>query len=141
MELAGVLMSQAFTIDLSDTTVRYLEMIAASSQQSLEQIVRQSIEGNLPPRIPSESPKLKAELQRMQQLSVRALRTVAGSEISSAEQQRHLELLEKNSEGTISDLERQELQKLRTEADELMLRKAYAWALLRWRGFPLPSSH
>lgn len=134
-------MSQTFTIDLPDTTVKYLEMIAASSKQSLEQIVRQSIEGNLPPRIPSESPKLKAELQQMQHLSVRALRNVANAEIPSSQQQRHFELLDKNSEGTISELERQELQKLRTEADELMLRKAYAWALLRWRGFPLPSPH
>ncbi|MFN8441658.1 MAG: hypothetical protein U0175_12845 [Caldilineaceae bacterium] len=134
-------MSQTFTINLPDTTVKYLEMIAASSQQSLEQIVRQSIEGNLPPKIPSESPKLKAELLQMQQLSVRSLRTIANAEISSSQQQRHLELLDKNSEGNISELERQELQKLRTEADELMLRKAYAWALLRWRGFPLPSPH
>ena len=131
-------MSQTFSVDLSDTVIQHLKMIAASSQQPIEQIVRQSIEGNLPPQLPNGSPKLKAELIRMQQLPIRDLRTIAHSEISSVQQQRHVELLEKNSDGSITDLERQELQRLRIEADELMLRKAYAWALLRWRGFPLP---
>lgn len=49
-------------------------------------------------------------------------------------QQRHLVLLEKNRTGSMTPEERQELADLRVEADRLMVRKAYAWAILRWRG-------
>jgi hypothetical protein len=35
--------------------------------------------------------------------------------------------------------ERQELRKLGEKADKLMLKKAYAWALLRWRGYRIPA--
>ena len=47
-------------------------------------------------------------------------------------------LLEKNSAGTLSAVEQEELATLRLAADRLMLRKAYAWAVLRWRGQPVP---
>jgi hypothetical protein len=39
----------------------------------------------------------------------------------------------------ITSAERAELAVLREQADQLMLRKAYAWALLRWRGYPMPA--
>jgi hypothetical protein len=47
-------------------------------------------------------------------------------------------LLEKNREAKISAEEAKELRALRLVADRLMLRKAYAWALLRWQGHPVP---
>jgi hypothetical protein len=47
-------------------------------------------------------------------------------------------LLEKNK-GEITSEERLELAELRIEADRLMLRKAYAWAVLRWRGQSIPA--
>jgi hypothetical protein len=34
--------------------------------------------------------------------------------------------------------EQQELMLLRQAADQLMLQKAYAWAVLRWRGYRVP---
>jgi hypothetical protein len=39
----------------------------------------------------------------------------------------------------LSGEERQELTGFREAADQLMLRKAYAWSLLRWRGQRVPS--
>jgi hypothetical protein len=50
-----------------------------------------------------------------------------------------VELLRKNEEGELSAAERQELTRLLEAADQLMLRKAYAWSLLRWRGQRVPS--
>jgi len=47
--------------------------------------------------------------------------------------------LEKNQNGSITPEERQELSHLRLAADRLMVRKAYAWSLLRWRGIPIPA--
>jgi hypothetical protein len=47
-------------------------------------------------------------------------------------------LLDKNADETISESERLELTQLRVESDRMMLRKAHAAALLRWRGHQLP---
>jgi hypothetical protein len=43
-------------------------------------------------------------------------------------------LLQKNQEQTLSNTERTELTALRVEDDRLMLHKAQAAAILRWRG-------
>jgi hypothetical protein len=50
----------------------------------------------------------------------------------------HQELLDKNAEEMLTDTERAELIQLRKKADRLMLRKAHAIALLRWRGYTIP---
>jgi hypothetical protein len=59
--------------------------------------------------------------------------------VSLAQQEHHLALLEKNSASEITSSEQNELAALRLAADRLMLRKAYAWAVLRWLGHPAPS--
>ena len=46
-------------------------------------------------------------------------------------------LLERNKSNLLTDAEKLELAKLRTEADRFMLRKAHAATLLRWRGHDL----
>ena len=55
------------------------------------------------------------------------------------QQARHQQLLEKNASGTLTPAEPRELAALRTSADRMMLRKAYAVAVLRWRGQPIPA--
>jgi len=47
-------------------------------------------------------------------------------------------LPDKNAEGTISEAESEKLKSLRTESDRLMLLRAHAVALLRWRGYQIP---
>lgn len=131
-------MTQSLTITLSDPIYRYLQEVAVNTQQPLEQVVQQSIAGNLPPRLPDAPRELQVELLAMQQLSVQQLRTIAESQISPQEQQLHLALLEKNSSSTMTGEERRQLEALRSAADRLTVRKAYAWALLRWRGVSLP---
>jgi len=46
--------------------------------------------------------------------------------------------LDKNANGALTSAERDELTRLRHEADRFMLHKAHAAALLRWRGHQLP---
>lgn len=67
------------------------------------------------------------------------LRQIAESQVLPAQVARHLELLEKQQQRQLTPTERSELAELRTQADHLMVRKAYAWALLRWHGVPLPT--
>jgi len=131
-------MSHALTIHLSDSLFLYLQEMATRSQQPLEQLVQQSLVGNLPPRLPTASPILTATLLAMQKASVQELRQIADSQLPVQHQQRHFELLDQNAQAVLTPVEQQELAELRQAADELMLRKAYAWALLRWLGYPLP---
>jgi hypothetical protein len=113
--------------------------MAQEIDQSLETIVLTSITGNLPPSLDDLPTDLREELRALQTLDDDALWAVARSELPPA-QQTHLKvLLAHNSAGALADSEQEELNRMGEEIDRLNLRKAQAYALLRWRGFPLPS--
>ncbi len=82
---------------------------------------------------------MQDELIALQTLTEDELWAVARSIIDPVQQRRYEYLLRKNSRGTLTQHEREELERLGQEADHLTLRKAYAYALLRWRGYPLPT--
>lgn len=132
-------MTISLTIDLSPSVYAYLQDVATLTNQSIERIVQMSISGNLPPRISDALPEMQESLLAMQSLSIEELQAIAFSEVSEKEQQRHVDLLSKNADGTITTDERSELSSLRIAADQLMVRKAHAWALLRWHGQPVPT--
>jgi hypothetical protein len=48
-------------------------------------------------------------------------------------------LLEKNQEEDLTGDEREKLMAFQAVCDRLMLRKAYAWLMLCWRGYPIPA--
>ena len=75
----------------------------------------------------------------MQELSNEGLLELASAQVGQAEQSRHVTLLERAGEVPLSTEEQQELATLREAADRLMLCKAHAWSILRWRGYPVPS--
>lgn len=131
--------TQSVTLQLPEPVFRYLLQLAASTKRPLEQLVRQSVEGNLPPPVTNAPPEMQAELLEMQLLSVEELLRVAHSQMEPEKRQRHILLLQKNSVGDLQAEELAELDALRLAADRLMLRKAYAWAVLRWRGHPTPA--
>jgi len=130
--------TQKLTVELPEPVYRLLAHIAQLTDQSPEQLAAQSIVGNLPPSIEEAPADMQAELRALQHLSDEELLEIAHSQVPLAQQQRHLVLLEKNRTGSITPEERQELADLRVEADRLMVRKAYAWAILRWRGHRVP---
>lgn len=132
------MVTQTLTLRLPEPTLRYLQQIATATQRPLEQVVQQSIEGNLPPSVATAPANMQAELLAMQMLPLEALQRIARSQVPVEQQVRHLALLESNSAGDLSPAERAELLTLRETADRLMLRKAYAWAILRWQGQPVP---
>ena len=127
------------TVELPERIFRLLTQIAELTQQSPEALAAQSISGNLPPSVENALPEIQAELLAMQRLSVDELLEIAHSQIPPDQHERHLVLLEKNSAASITPEERQELNELRLAADRLMIRKAYAWAVLRWLGQRVPA--
>ncbi len=130
---------QRVEIELPESVYRQLAQIAAETAQPIATLAAQSVISNLPPSAEDASPELRGELLRMQTLETEALLSIAQSEPLPTDQQRQVELLERNAEGQITEVERQELLALRQAADLLMLRKAYAWSMLRWRGQRVPS--
>ncbi len=131
--------TQRVTVELSDPVFQQLVRIAEATSQPLEVLAAQSIASNLPPSADNAPPEMQAELLRIQTLSIDELLKIAQAQIESEQQARHTALLEKNQTDEISPEERQELSELRSSVDRLMLRKAYAWAVLRWRGHRIPS--
>jgi hypothetical protein len=127
--------SQQVTVELPLPLYRFLARLAEQTHQPLEELVAQSVAGNLPPSVDNAPAEIQADLLALQGLAVDELKQVANEQIGEKQQKRHLQLLQKNN---LSDEEQRELSELRRQADVLMLRKAYAWAVLRWRGHPIP---
>jgi hypothetical protein len=95
--------------------------------------------GNLPPSLDDVPVDLREELRALQTLDDDALWAVARSKLDSAQKARLETLLARNSADALTEAEQEELARLGDETDQLNLLKAQAYALLRWRGFPLPS--
>jgi hypothetical protein len=131
--------SAQITISLPEPVLRQLMRISAATHQSLESLITQSVLSNLPPSTDNAPPELQPELLEMQTLSISDLQTIAKSQIDPLQHERHIELLRQNAENQIAAAERKELSDLRQAADWLMLRKAYAWSILRWRGARIPA--
>lgn len=130
---------QSVTLQLPEPVFRYFQQMAVATKRPLEQVVRQSVEGNLPPSVATMPAEMHHELLALQGLPVEQLLSIAAEQTPPADQARHLELLERNSVGALTASEEQELATLRLAADRLMLRKVYAWSVLRWRGHPVPA--
>jgi hypothetical protein len=131
--------TQRVTVELPEPVFQQLVRIAEATSQPIEVLAAQSIASNLPPSADNAPPEMQAELLRLQTLSIDELLKIAQAKVEPEQQARHTALLEKNQTDEISPEERQELSELRSSVDRLMLRKAYAWAVLRWRGHRIPS--
>lgn len=130
---------QSLTIELPESAYQALALLARQTRQPLELLAAQSVVGNLPPPVGNVPPEIQVELLAMQKLPVDELVRIARGQTPAEAQRRHLELLERMQDEVLFPVERKELEQLRLAADRLMVRKAYAWALLRWRGYPVPT--
>ena len=139
-------MSKTITLNFPESAMRHFEQVAMATQQPIEQLVMQSAINNLPP-MPSVlypeshlgSSTLQQELSQIQQEDVGTLLKIAESVVDLKQFERHSELLERNQAGALTVEERSELTALRQVADALMIRKAYAWSVLKWHGVPVPN--
>ncbi len=130
---------QRLTLELPESLFQQLTRIAELTAQPIEALALQSITGNLPPTVENAPLEIQAELSQMQSLSNDHLLEIAHSRVSATEAAHHQLLLEKNQSGQTSIEEQQELRSLRLVVDRMMLKKANAWSILRWRGYPIPS--
>ena len=130
--------TQAVTLQLPESLYVRLQQIAQATHRPFDEVVLRAIQVGTPPSWEDTPAAFQLDLAALERLDDDALWPIARSRQTEADMVRYQELLEKNANDTISDAERAELTRLRTEADRFMLRKAHAAALLRWRGHHIP---
>jgi hypothetical protein len=131
-------MAQTVTLELPQTIYLPAKRMAEVTNRSLEDLLVRALEASLPPLdgLPSE---LAEDLVELESLDNESLRQVMVSKVPTAQQRELDRLLRKNQAGTLTEQERQKLDQLQREADRVMLRKARAAVLLRFRGHRLPT--
>ena len=113
----------------------WARQIAETTSRPVEQILIEHLQSLSTP-LPELPPDDQAELDALHHLSDDALWTISREQVPDDAQTRAQSLMERNSRGTISDLETAELEKFVQRADRVMLRKAEAAAILQERGYP-----
>ena len=131
---------QTIPIHLPDAIYQRLQQVAHATNHSIEEVVLQTICGNLPPSLDDLSPKLQCVVADLQHMSDEALWAVTQERLPQPQWRRHQRLLRKGQEGPLSTVEHQELAELRAAADRFVTRRSYARALLKWHGHPIPTN-
>lgn len=102
--------STNLSIEIPDKLLEQLQQIANSSNQTVEEVVIQSIKMGMPPSLRQIPPRFHAQLLELNQLSDSELLKIIDAKVSP------------------------------DESDDIKtLRRAYAYSLLKWRGHPVPT--
>jgi hypothetical protein len=127
-------MTEQITLTLPEDISARVRQIAETTSRPVEQIVLDHLK-SLAVQLPPLPPADQDELDALHHLSDDALWTIAREQVSEEAQARAHMLMDKNSRGTITDVEEAELEALVQRADRVMLRKAEAAAILNERGY------
>lgn len=131
-------MSQTITLTVPDRLFLPLQRVAEATNQPVESLLLTAIQSSLPPLdgLPDATLHRLTELEK---LDDDALWRVMLETVSTEDQEKISSLLTKNQSGTLSAAEQERLAALQKEADMVMLRKARAAVLLRFRGKRIPT--
>jgi hypothetical protein len=125
-------------VQLPESLYIRLQQVADATLRSLDDVLLHAVQVGSPPRWDDAPAEFQADLAALDRLDDEALWRIARSRMTEAGMERYQELLDKNANDVLVAEERDELVNLRVEADRLMLCKAHAAALLRWRGHQVP---
>jgi hypothetical protein len=132
------MLPETVTLHLPEALYRRLANTARATQRTLEDVLLHAVRVGSPPDWEDVPPEFQSDLAQMDRLSDDELWQIVRLQQSATEVAPYDELLSRNQAGPLTNTERMELQDLRSAADRLMLRKAHAAALLRWRGHAVP---
>ena len=132
-------MAQTVTLQLPDNVYYHAKRAAETTQKAIEEVLITHLSTIAPPLVDEMTSPFKEELRELETMSDDELIELTKKELSIAQQKKYARLLRQNSQGTITRKGEQELEALQTEADRLMLKRAYAYNLLKWRGHSIPS--
>jgi hypothetical protein len=116
-----------------------LQRLAALTHRPVESLVLQALEAQIPPLLEDMPAPIRHDLLALETFDDMALQQVAQGVWPSGQHAQYTALLDKERAGTLTPAEKATLEALYQNANSHMLRKAYANALLKWRGHPLPT--
>lgn len=125
----------AVTLPVPDYIYDRARRIAEDTSQSIEAVLLQQLHDALSEPLPTLAPEERRELEALIYLSDDALWTIAREHMPADRQARLQALMDGNSQGTLAETQRAELEALVVQGQQLSLRKAQAAALLTERGY------
>ena len=124
-----------YTIAIPHLLYEKVQRLAQQTSQSVDEIICTRLEGALDQPMLDLPSDERAELQAMSYLSTDVLWTIAREQMPPDLQHAMSQLMEKNSQGTITEDEFRDLSALAERGQRLTLRKAQAMKLLVDRGY------
>jgi hypothetical protein len=121
-------------ITISESLSTRLRQLAARQRQPVESIVADRLFTALDDELDNLPTDEQAELRALHHLSDDALRAIAAEQMSTVNQARMGQLMERHSRNELNQTEIDDLAALIERGDQLMLRKAEAVAILKQRG-------
>ncbi len=131
-------MSQTITLTLPDDVLQPVQRVAQATQQLVEELLVTALQAVLP-ALEGLPPDVMQHLVALESLDDQTLWRVMLETVPLNQQQRLHDLLLRNQAGILTDAEREQLVLLQQQADLVMLRKARAAVLLRFRGKRVPT--
>jgi hypothetical protein len=126
-------MPQVITLNVPDNIFQHLERSARATNQPVEELLLMTLRATLPP-LDGLPPEAARNLEELELLDDQALERVMSETVPPGQQRRIEELLALSRAAAFGEVERGQLRELQSQADLVMLRKARAAALLRFRG-------
>ena len=131
-------MPQTITLTLPDDVLQPAQRVAQATQQSVEELLVTALQAALP-TLEALPPDVVQPLVALESLDDQALWRVMLETVPLDQQHQLHDLLIRHQAGTLTDGERGQLAILQQQADLVMLRKARAAVLLRFRGKRVPT--
>jgi hypothetical protein len=127
------------TLQIPEELFEQLVNKAATSHQPVDVVALQSLRVGMPPDLKHIPARFLPDLESLDLVDDAVLWQVARAELADDRAALYEELLHKNQRNELKPTEQKTLEALREEADLLMLRRSYAYALLKWRGHRIPT--
>ncbi len=131
-------MTQTITLTLPDKLYEPIQRIAQATNRSVETVLLTALQTSLP-SLEGLPEDLAEELSELEGLDNDRLRQILLETVPIDQQQALDILLQQNQSGGLTSSEQKTLDSLQKEADRVMLRKARAAVLLRFRGERVPT--
>jgi hypothetical protein len=131
-------MPQTITLTLPDNVLQPVQRVAQATQQSVEELLVTALQAALP-TLEGLPPDVIQHLVALESLDDQALWRVMLETVPLDQQHRLHNLLKRNQASVLTESEHEQLAVLQQQADLVMLRKAHAAVLLRFRGKRVPT--
>ena len=131
-------MPQTITLTLPDNILQPAQRVAQATKQSVEELLVTALQAALP-TLEGLPPAVVQHLVALESLDDQTLWRVMLETVPLVQQHQLHDLLLRNQVDMLTDAEREQLAILQQQADLVMLRKARAAVLLRFRGKRVPT--